>query len=650
MKHFAFLAVLVLPCLAQPAPLEKTSQRASFIDSLRQKGRRPTAARVRNAGSCPIQDIALPVNLQGSLTAADCKLVDYVGNSHEQGAPQADAYSFTVRSRTVVTIRMTSPHVNSYLYLLDAEFFRVTRNDNGRIGEDSEIVIGLEPGTYVILATSALAATGDYQLSVSGDPPRTCVIADLRLGQDLTANFSDSDCRTADLSTMVSGNHFIKRYKLTLAEGGILVVGMTSPSLDSVVLLSNEDGQAWQDDNTAGNRNARLTVSLNPGTYLVDAVSKGGAAGAYVLTANLEPRRQCTPAVLEFDTQVSGNLEESDCRYIDLFSEIDFTDSVDIYGVDLRESAILRVQMTSGGFDTLLELYDSDFGFMASNDDVATGNTNSEMVSSVPPGRYHVAATSYDGASGSYRLTARREPLRRCTETILSTSATAEGALSLDDCRVFDFIVPSDVPIEADVYRLSVASLGVLTIAATSSAFTPVIVILDSKKEVLFASGDVSSPAVAETLIPPGEYYVVIVAGQDSLGGYQLKTSMREPVPCEMPPFVLNSSVEGALTLRDCKLREVIPFISSNNRADIYRMEVREQTNVNFHLASRDLVFLGMSKSTYEPAPLRILSFNADGCGYSATLDPGSYLVYVMEGDGGGTYTLSNTAEAAPAQ
>jgi serine protease Do len=101
-----------------------------------------------------------------------------------------------------------------------------------------------------------------------------------------------------------------------------------------------------------------------------------------------------------------GALEDSDPR---LQQDNSLYDE---YKFKAAEGWNINVAMNSDAFDTYLHLLDPDGNTIQQNDDVAAGNTNSQITAAAPKsGEYTVYANSLSqGETGAYTLTISAQP------------------------------------------------------------------------------------------------------------------------------------------------------------------------------------------------------------------------------------------------
>lgn len=76
------------------------------------------------------------------------------------------------------------------------------------------------------------------------------------------------------------------------------------------------------------------------------------------------------------------------------------------YELTVEETSLVRLQLSSMDFDTVLTLFDS-FGWLDQNDD-AGGTTDSELFLELEPGVYRVGVSAWSSGGGTFTLRADR--------------------------------------------------------------------------------------------------------------------------------------------------------------------------------------------------------------------------------------------------
>ena len=142
----------------------------------------------------------------------------------------------------------------------------------------SGMLTGVAPGQVTIMAViegkrdtrafTVLNPYGDCPLTVHPGPFAT------------TGTLSATDCRLGD-ETLIDLHQF------TISSAREVTISMASNAFDSYLFLLSHDSRTLlgEDNDSGGNRNARLTIRLAAGTYVVVANSLVPATGAYTLTA-----------------------------------------------------------------------------------------------------------------------------------------------------------------------------------------------------------------------------------------------------------------------------------------------------------------------------------------------------------------------------
>jgi len=193
-----------------------------------------------------------------------------------------DPYQFTLPSQGVVALFMTSSDVDSYLSLSDSLGSILRRDDDSYGAPDAMILQWLTGGTYRVNASaSGGAQSGRYRfdlLFAGGDRPSGCLPkGDLSPGTLQGALFVTS-CHYRD-------DTFADIYRLTVAEAMDLDITMSADGFDPYMELLDGRGNVLDvDDNSGDGAAARLTTSVDAGTYYVVAksfVNQGYAVGPY---------------------------------------------------------------------------------------------------------------------------------------------------------------------------------------------------------------------------------------------------------------------------------------------------------------------------------------------------------------------------------
>ena len=96
-------------------------------------------------------------------------------------------------------------------------------------------------------------------------------------GQTLTGTLQQGD-------QVRSGGEFVDVYQFDWPASGTVSIHLTSPSVDTYLIVVSPSGQQWTDDDGGGGLNSRLTLNLTEaGRWQVQASSFSTATGPYTL-------------------------------------------------------------------------------------------------------------------------------------------------------------------------------------------------------------------------------------------------------------------------------------------------------------------------------------------------------------------------------
>ena len=234
----------------------------------------PEMGNVLGQESADCEEIDLGTLDDGSLeavgrwTGEDC-------DSRFRAGSDAHTYRFHVPTAGRVRIDLTSAEADPYLYLLAEDGSRITDNDDGGGNIDARVERDLQPGTYMIEATTVGGRSrgpADFAISVSyvsGCEP--VHLGTLEPGADLTASGS----WTLD----TCGSRFVVEhpahgYTFNLEHGGRVRIDLTSEDGDPVLSLASlSGGIIGANDDGGERRNSRIVQYLPAGGYFIEATT-----------------------------------------------------------------------------------------------------------------------------------------------------------------------------------------------------------------------------------------------------------------------------------------------------------------------------------------------------------------------------------------
>ena len=209
-----------------------------------------------------------PLEATGRWANEDC-------DSRFRAGSGAHTYSFEVATPGRVRIDLKSAGADPYLYLLAEDGSRIADNDDGGGDIDARVERDLQPGTYLVEATTVGGRSrgpADFTISVSyvsGCEPTH--LGTLAPGADLTASGS----WTLD----TCGSRFVVEhpahgYTFNLEQGGRVRIDLTSENGDPVMSLATlSGGIIGANDDGGESRNARIDQYLPAGGYFIEATT-----------------------------------------------------------------------------------------------------------------------------------------------------------------------------------------------------------------------------------------------------------------------------------------------------------------------------------------------------------------------------------------
>ena len=332
------------------------------------------------------------------------------------GRGYARYYSFTLAAESGVTIDLTSS-VDTYLYLREGSATTGTAlHDNDDVvsgNTDSQIVATLSAGTYTLEATTySEATTGNFTLSIStgaggGTPvPAGCSPAALSLPASGVPGSWASDCESSQ-----SGRGYAQYYSFSLSESSEVTIDLES-IVDTYLYLrqgGETSGSALHenDDVVSGNTDSQIVATLSAGTYTIEATTYAeGTAGIFTLSVSVGSQASvatgCNPAALTLPAEGVSGTWADDCE-----SSVSGRGYARYYSFTLSAESEVTINLTSS-VDTYLYLraaIATSGTALHDNDDIESGNTNSQIVATLSAGTYTIEATTYsESATGSFTL------------------------------------------------------------------------------------------------------------------------------------------------------------------------------------------------------------------------------------------------------
>ena len=200
----------------------------------------------------------------------------------------------TVVGPAIATVNVTPANATLYVNGLAVRLSVVLRASDGRVirsraltygSPDANvadvtttgIVRGRSPGGPIPITVTAEGQVGTSRIRVAHAAEICPVVTPLAFDQRATGTLALGDCEFS------LDNSYVDVYDITLTTATTIQIDMTSGDVDSYIGLFESNGLfIGEDDNSGGDRNARLVKQLNAGRYRIWANTiTGGATGSY---------------------------------------------------------------------------------------------------------------------------------------------------------------------------------------------------------------------------------------------------------------------------------------------------------------------------------------------------------------------------------
>lgn len=291
-------------------------------------------------------------------------------------------YLFTIAKETNISFTGKGTGGNPirpYMDLLSINGQFIEKDNNTGTLYESQITKQLSPGEYLLLLKDYGGKAGQYTLSLkegAGEAARGAI----ELGKAITGNLGQNEKRSFNLElkkdTYVSIDH--------MKDGN-------SP-LDAFLWLYDANGMLVQsDDDSGGNRNAKIMRQLKAGKYVVTAGTYSGSSGAYKLIASEITIRDITPGQAMKDSLKSGEMK--------------------MYILDVKKEGLYTVtgrRLGQSNFAPYIDLK-MESGKVIGNDFNAGSEPSSGISMHLPTGRFHILVKGHNNTEGSYRILVREE-------------------------------------------------------------------------------------------------------------------------------------------------------------------------------------------------------------------------------------------------
>lgn len=248
------------------------------------------------------------------------------------------------------------------------------------------------------------------------------------VAQSSQSMFNDEDAQKLDIETAVEvdgtldgdsktlpvDDSYYDLYSFEGKEGQQLTIEMMGSEIDPyLILLSSSNREIAQDDDSGGDRNAKIVITLPENdTYKLLANSyEAGQSGDYklrIVASSSSPSSSSSSSPLLrslFDNQRSILNEEGTLDSSDSVLESDGS-LYDEYTFEGRKGQQVSIRLESSDFDPYVAVFGPNGSLVGENDDTSESNNNSFLRVVLPEdGSYRILVNAYDSKGrGDYLL------------------------------------------------------------------------------------------------------------------------------------------------------------------------------------------------------------------------------------------------------
>lgn len=441
-------------------------------------------------------------------------------------------------------------------------------------------------------------------------------------------------------------------YRLTLGAELAIQIDAKSSDFDTLLEVTDAVGVPLHRNDDFEDTDSRIAAFLEPGEYCVSVESYNDARGRFTMAIS-EPAPD-TPlgqeavgggdggAVAQFgpacaDPENTPVLAENlgpDSPAVSLAGALGVGTRSE-YLMSLAAPTTLQLDVTSGNFDTILEVYTLDGELRYENDDHPQAEgTNSRLVEEFDAGAYCVTVRGYDGTGGTFEIAAAPPP----PGTIVGPLQTGDG---IAGCSIPELTGTLDGSIEGEVagrytfhdYRLQIPSRGEYRIEAGSAQIDTVLSLFDANGTLLDSNDDHADMEGTDSRIDAtlaGEYCLRVESLGQTPGRFTLAaTPLAAPLDSGvLPPMPGTDEIESLGTVGDAPLGSTT---LSNDQALWTAFEVTAPARVEvggvnmldrftLYLADAGGAVLGQADSTGD----------VDNASLAADLAPGTYFAVMV--------------------
>jgi hypothetical protein len=282
----------------------------------------------------------------------------------------------------------------------------------------------------------------------------------------------------------------------------------TSGDTDTLLGIYDSSRKLILDDDDGGNDlNAKVEILAEKGSnYLVKLTAYEGEAGAFRIMASYAP----LPDAVEL---AAGSTQPGNI----------IAGKKQLYRVRTAGSGFLVVE-TLSGIDTYLDVYDSSYNFVGSNDDGGNGENARFEIFAEANKIYYFVLRGYDSSvSGPYQIQAGFEAA--AADNSSNTERSKALSLKLGEAMPVTFSAPR----QSRWFVYEVTRTGVNFVVQTRGRMDTLLVLYNSRGDQLEEDDDSGEDynAMISSRLAPGTYYIEVKEYSGEAGRCTLHAEIR---------------------------------------------------------------------------------------------------------------------------
>ena len=400
--------------------------------------------------------------------------------------------------------------IEPVLELFDSNNGQLSGDDDSGSDYNARILQTLTAGDYVLHVRTYDGTAGDYSLNFESVTAPQVDAYEPNNSREQASRLSGSEGGST-FSANFSATNDIDWYRVTVPQGGRNLAVSTEGDADTVMELSDSQGNVLANDDDSGDGyNSMIQLTLTAGDYLVAIRNYDNSTAEYTLrvaftTGQLgdgyEPNDMRESAA-SLTLAADGGLYPASFH-----SSGDF----DWYRITLSQAGLTVSISTEGSTDTMIELYDANYGLIIDDDDSGE-ELNALVQQTLSAGQYLFSVRNYASAAGDYTIRIQYVQPARPDDYEADNTMSEAKPISLSSTGQQRTFHSAD---DQDWVRLAVTQAGNYSITArgiSDTALDTYLELYDSRSSLVGSDDDggFGLDSNLQLYLNPGTYYIKV--------------------------------------------------------------------------------------------------------------------------------------------